>query len=163
MDGDVAEKHENGACFTVEDAAKEQPRADAFEISPTGPLVGYRMTHPDGEPGRIEDEVLAESGLKTSDFKQSGKHRVKGARRSLRVKPTDIELAGGVDEHGPHITVAFTLPAGSFATVLLRELMKNDTAERRHEEAEKADEQTEELSRSSAADEQAGESEGEGA
>jgi tRNA(Glu) U13 pseudouridine synthase TruD len=40
------------------------------------------------------------------------------------VKPTDIELAGGVDEHGPHITVAFTLPSGAFATVLLREIMK---------------------------------------
>lgn len=137
MEGDVAEKHENGACFIVEDVAKEQPRADAFEISPTGPLVGYRMTIPHGEPGRIEEEVLAESGLKPADFKQSGKHRVKGARRALRVKPTDIELAGGVDEHGPQITVAFTLPAGSFATVLLRELMKND----QHAEPQKVEEE----------------------
>jgi tRNA(Glu) U13 pseudouridine synthase TruD len=31
-----------------------------------------------------------------------------------------------VDEFGPHVTVAFTLPAGSFATVFLRELMKSD-------------------------------------
>ena len=149
MDGDVAEKHENGACFTVEDAAKEQPRADAFEISPTGPLVGYRMTHPHGEPGRIEEEVLAESGLKPADFKQSGKHRVKGARRSLRVKPTAIELAGGVDEHGPQITVAFTLPAGSFATVLLRELMKND----QHAEPQKQEEGAEEIEPQMNADE----------
>ncbi len=37
-------------------------------------------------------------------------------------------MAGG-DEHGPYITVAFTLPPGSFATVLLRELMKNETDE----------------------------------
>jgi tRNA(Glu) U13 pseudouridine synthase TruD len=41
------------------------------------------------------------------------------------VKPEDFDLTGGVDEHGPHITVAFTLPAGSFATVLLRELTKD--------------------------------------
>jgi len=84
------------------------------------------MTMPSGDQLRIEEEVLAESKLKPADFKQSGKHRVKGARRSLRVRPTDIELSGGVDEHGPHITVAFTLPAGSFATVLMRELMKKD-------------------------------------
>jgi tRNA(Glu) U13 pseudouridine synthase TruD len=43
----------------------------------------------------------------------------------LRVKPEDFDLTGGVDEHGPHITVAFTLPAGSFATVVLRELTKD--------------------------------------
>ena len=31
-----------------------------------------------------------------------------------------------MDEHGPYIAVAFTLPAGSFATILLREVMKNE-------------------------------------
>jgi tRNA(Glu) U13 pseudouridine synthase TruD len=35
-----------------------------------------------------------------------------------------VQVAGGVDEHGPHITIAFSLPAGSYATVLLREIMK---------------------------------------
>jgi len=52
--------------------------------------------------------------------------KVKGARRPLRVRPTDTSLAAGVDEHGAHITVAFTLPPGSFATVLLGELMKTE-------------------------------------
>ena len=33
--------------------------------------------------------------------------------------PVDTALAAGTDEHGAHVTVAFTLPAGSFATVLL--------------------------------------------
>jgi tRNA(Glu) U13 pseudouridine synthase TruD len=45
------------------------------------------------------------------------------------VKPTDTTLAAGVDEHGPHITVAFSLPPGSYATVLLRELMKTEADE----------------------------------
>lgn len=124
MDGDLAYKHENGACFRVDSAAAEQSRADAFEISPTGPLVGYRMTLPDGEPARVEQEVLATSGLTAEAFRQAGKHKVKGARRPLRVQPQDVQLEGGVDDHGPFVTVAFTLPAGSFATVLLRELMK---------------------------------------
>ena len=124
FDGDFAYKHENGACFLVEHAATEQPRADAFEISPTGPLIGYRISLPEGEPLAIEEEVFAQHGLKPGDFKQSGSLRVKGERRPLRVQPTDVELAAGVDEHGSHITVAFTLPAGSFATVLLAELMK---------------------------------------
>lgn len=124
MEGDLAYKHDNGACFRVESVATEQPRCDAFEISPTGPLVGYRMTLPEGEPLAIEQRIFSAAGLTPGDFKQAGRERAKGARRPLRVKPTDVELASGVDEHGGYITVAFTLPAGSFATVLLRELMK---------------------------------------
>ena len=65
--------------------------------------------------------ILQRHGLTPGHFKQEGRDRAKGARRPLRVKPTDTQLAAGVDEHGPHVTVAFTLPAGSYATVLLRE------------------------------------------
>ncbi|MCY2950693.1 MAG: tRNA pseudouridine(13) synthase TruD [Planctomycetota bacterium] len=128
-DGDLAMKHENGACFLVESAATEQPRCDSFEISPTGPLVGYRMTLPQGEALGIEQEVMAAHNLKPEDFRVEGRHKVKGARRPLRIQPKDIELSGGVDEFGQHITVAFTLPPGSFATVLLRELMKSPAGE----------------------------------
>jgi tRNA(Glu) U13 pseudouridine synthase TruD len=67
--------------------------------------------------------------LKPADFKRTGQLRVKGDRRPLRVRPEDLEIASGVDEHGAHITVAFTLPAGSFATVLVRELMKGKEGE----------------------------------
>jgi tRNA pseudouridine13 synthase len=126
IDGDLAYKHENGACFLVESAVTEQPRADAFEISPTGPLVGYRMTLPQGEALKTEEAIFKSHGLTPGHFRQEGRDRAKGARRPLRVRPADTQLAAGVDEHGPHITVAFTLPAGSYATVLLRELMKND-------------------------------------
>jgi tRNA pseudouridine13 synthase len=126
MDEDLAYKHENGACFRVESAAVEQPRCDAFEISPTGPMLGYRMSQPGGEPARIEQSAFTSAGLSAADFRSPHLGKAKGARRPLRVKPEAVELAAGVDEHGPHVTVAFTLPAGSFATVLLRELTKNE-------------------------------------
>ena len=126
LEGDLAYIHNHGAVFRVEDAAAEQPRADRFEISPTGPLVGYRMTLPSGEPLRAEEEVFKAHGLTPGHFRQEGRDRATGARRPLRVQPEDVQLAAGVDEHGAHITVAFTLPAGSYATVLLRELMKNE-------------------------------------
>jgi tRNA pseudouridine13 synthase len=124
LPGDLAEKHENGAVFRVVDAVAEQPRCDAFEISPTGPLIGYRMTLPELEPLQIEEEVFAARKIGPADFRVAGRLKVKGARRPLRVRPEDVELAAGVDEHGPHITAAFSLPAGSFATSFLRELMK---------------------------------------
>ncbi len=128
-DGDLAYKHENGACFLVEDANAEQARADSFEISPTGPLVGYRMSLPQGRELEVEQAALAEVDLTPTDFRKAGKHKVKGARRPLRVRPTDLQLSAGVDEHGGHITVAFTLPAGSYATVLIRELTKIDNSQ----------------------------------
>ncbi len=125
MAGDLAYKHGHGAVFRVEDPTVEQPRCDAFEISPTGPLVGSRMTLPAGEPLRIEEQVFKSHGLTPGHFRQEARDRAKGERRPLRVQPKDVQLAAGVDEHGAHITVAFTLPAGSYATVLLEELMKS--------------------------------------
>src|SRR5579859_2090286 len=101
IDGDFAYKHENGACFLVESAAVEQPRADAFEISPTGPLIGFRVSLPKGKPLEIEQATFAKFNLTPADFKRTGQLRVKGDRRPLRVRPEDVELASGVDEHGP--------------------------------------------------------------
>jgi tRNA pseudouridine13 synthase len=103
----------------------EQPRAERFEISPTGPLLGYRMTLPEGEPLKLEEAVMAANGLAPGDFRVEGKLKVKGARRPLRVKPENVELSAGVDEHGSYIAAGFTLPSGSFATVFMRELMKD--------------------------------------
>lgn len=127
--GDFAYKHENGAGFAVTDPAAEQLRVDAFEISPTGPIVGHRMTFPADEALAIEQAVLKANGLTPGHFKQEGRDQAKGTRRPLRVRPENIDIAAGADEFGPHITVAFTLPSGSFATVLLRELMKSEAAE----------------------------------
>jgi tRNA pseudouridine13 synthase len=127
LPGDFAWKHENGACFLVENADTEQPRAKAFEISPTGPLLGYRMSTPEGEPLKIEQEVLAQFQLTPEQFRLEGKHKVKGARRPLRIPVENPELSGDADEFGPHITLAFTLPSGAFATILLREVMKPTT------------------------------------
>jgi tRNA pseudouridine13 synthase len=136
LEGDLAYKHDNGACFRVENPAAEQPRCEAFEISPTGPLLGYRMSLPSGGALEIEQAVFTSAGLTAGEFKHADRERVKGARRPLRVKPEDVELAGGVDEHGAHITVAFTLPAGSFATVLLGEMMKSAKSADAQEESD---------------------------
>ncbi len=123
--GDLAIKHQNSACFKVEDPAAEQPRADRFEISPTGPMLGYRMTKATGEPGRIEHEVFGRYGFSPDRFRGGHWVRAKGQRRALRIQPVDLDCAAGVDEHGPHITLAFTLPPGAFATTLLREIMRS--------------------------------------
>lgn len=124
LPGEVCEKLDNHACFRAEDIVAEQLRADRWEISPTGPLLGYRLTLPTGEALAIEESVFAQFELKPDDFRNAERDRGKGDRRALRVRPEDVRLESGVDEIGSYVLVAFTLPAGSFATILLRELMK---------------------------------------
>jgi tRNA pseudouridine13 synthase len=122
--GDVAVKHidelRTGGMFLVEDVQAEQERADRWEISPTGPLFGKKMKQPAGAVADAERAAVEAVGARPEDFDTET-----GARRPLRVRPSETTLAAGSDEHGGHITVAFSLPAGCFATVLLRELMKS--------------------------------------
>ena len=124
LDGDMAYKHENGACFTVEDAAGEQPRCDVFNISPTGPLVGSRMKRLTGPAGEIENTVLDEVSLNEDDLKRLKKTGGVGGRRPLRFRPDNVIINSDVDEHGEHLELHFDLPSGCYATVLLREITK---------------------------------------
>ena len=128
LPGDYCWKHENGAAFLVpgdpDAAAKEQPRADGHEISPTGPLFGFRMSQAESIAGILEAEVLKESGLTLENF--GGAMGAPGGRRPLRLFPMDLSLATGEDKHGAFVELVFGLPSGSYATVLLGEVMKED-------------------------------------
>ena len=77
-----------------------------------------------GVPGEIEQAVLAKYGITAADFKNGDRDRSPGDRRPLRIMPRDTQLESGVDQFGGFITVAFTLPPGAYATVLMRELIK---------------------------------------
>jgi tRNA pseudouridine13 synthase len=121
LTGDWAMKHENGACFPVTDAALEQPRADRFEISPTGILFGSRAPWASGEPGDIERAVATEAGGNAESLAAAAKAcGFRGERRSLRVQLKD--LAWSLDED--RLILSFLLPPGAYATSLLREVMK---------------------------------------
>jgi tRNA pseudouridine13 synthase len=119
--GDWAMKMDNGACFAVEDATQEQPRADRFEISPTGILFGSRVSWATGEPGELERAVVVEQGTSPEHLVEAAKAcGMRGERRSLRVPLTDLEWTLKDDV----LTLAFSLPPGAYATSVLRELMK---------------------------------------
>jgi len=124
LDGDMAYKHANGASFCVEDAATEQPRCDVFDISPTGPLIGNRMTRLTGLAGEIEKPLLDAADLTEDDYKRLTKFGGVGGRRPLRFKPERTKIAAAEDEHGDYLELHFTLPSGCYATVLLQEITK---------------------------------------
>ena len=119
--GDWAMKMDNGACFLVEDAVQEQPRADRFEISPTGILFGSRACWAIGEPGEMERAVAAEVGATPERLTEAAKVcGFRGQRRSFRVLLAELEWTL---EHSV-LTLSFSLPPGGYATSVLRELMK---------------------------------------
>lgn len=123
LPGDLAWLHANGAVFHVEDLGREQPRCDAFDISPTGPLFGYRCTEPTDEPLAMEQAVLESEGL-TRDAFRNGPVRTKGGRRPLRFPVHDGKAELGADEHGSYVALQFVLPRGCYATAVLTELFE---------------------------------------
>jgi tRNA pseudouridine13 synthase len=119
--GDWAMKHENGACFQVNDPAVEQPRADRFEISPTGILFGSRAPWASGEPGAIERAVVSTCGATPESLSEAGAEcGFRGERRAFRIRLDD--LVWSLDQGT--LSLTFSLPAGAYATSVLRELMK---------------------------------------
>lgn len=136
--GDLAWLHASGAVFSVEDAAAEQPRADAFDISPSGPLLGYRMTEPSGPAGDLEADLLHQEGLSRDAFR-SDTLRIKGSRRPLRFPVSDAQLALGADERAPYLALQFVLPRGCYATALLRELFHLASADGANPDDEEMD------------------------
>jgi tRNA pseudouridine13 synthase len=109
--GDVALRHASGGTFLVEDAAAEQPRADAFEISPTGPLFGTRMPHAAGAPAERERAVFAALGI-AGDLRPPPGIRLRGGRRALRERPYD----GWARAEPDALALGFRLAPGCYAT-----------------------------------------------
>jgi tRNA pseudouridine13 synthase len=117
--GDVAMKHPGQSVFRVEDAEAEQLRADRFEISPTGPIFGFKMMQASGQQEQLERQVLASEGVALDDFRVGEGIKAKGERRSLRFQVNSPEL--GYDDG---LLLRFWLPRGCYATTVLAEIMK---------------------------------------
>jgi len=117
--GDLAMKHPGRSVFRVEDESAERPRAGRFEISPTGPIFGYKMMPASGRQGELEAGILAAEGLVLEDFRVGDGIKARGARRALRFQIHEPEL--WYDEG---VVFRFWLPKGCYATAVLAEIMK---------------------------------------
>lgn len=120
--GDVLRKEETGGLFVTEDLVTDGPRVVSWEVSPTGPLPGPKMRSPEHEARTLEEEAAARMALGGLDsLGQTLARLAPGGRRAARVRPTD----GSVAEDDDGLLFTFRLPAGSYATVLMREVTKN--------------------------------------
>lgn len=118
--GDLAWKHVNGACFLVEDPAIDAVRAALFEISATGPMFGSKMKQPGGAVLASEEKLLADEGISPEAFDLGMGLRMEGERRPLRVPLGDPFCSCD----GGNLLLEFSLPKGSYATSVLREITK---------------------------------------
>lgn len=136
VEGDLACKLDNHAVFAVDAATLADPqtpaRLAALAIAPSGPMWGGRMPRACGTVDALELSALGATGVTPEAIERFNESTrlepLKGDRRALRVPVIDPQIEGGADEHGPYVKVIFELPAGSFATVPLREIMKPERA-----------------------------------
>ena len=94
------------------------------------PLIGYKQRLSKGVIGRIEEQILEIEGVKAEDFKIDFLPEL-SSRGVLRTAISPIKnfraasisrTTGNLKTH--QVTLEFTLLRGSYATVLLREIMK---------------------------------------
>ena len=113
-------KRDTGGLFVCADPAADQPRVEAGAIDPTGPMFGWKMKAAEGEEAAREARILAAEGMALEDFR-AGKGEAEGTRRPARAPIGDA----AIEEHDGALWIAFTLPAGAYATVVLREITKS--------------------------------------
>jgi len=116
LPGELAVFADSNSGFVVTDPSAEQARLGSGDIHPSGPLPGLGGMTPADDAARLEGEVLAgEAEL----VKGVCDREVRAHRRALRLLPAEARWEPA--ERG--IRVAFALPAGAFATSVVREVI----------------------------------------
>jgi tRNA pseudouridine13 synthase len=121
--GDVANLDGRGSVFAVPvvDAELER-RCTELDIHPTAPLWGEGEALSTGEVRSLEAALAA--GFPEA-LAVIGGERMNAERRALRMRVRDLEHEYDQDV----LRLRFALPAGSFATAVLRELISSDPGE----------------------------------
>ena len=94
-------------------------RLCAYDIHCDTPIFGPKMKPPAGEPATREERLLADSGIPREAFERFS-NLTPGTRRPYLVWPGDMKISGEAEG----IRLEFSLPSGSYATVVLREFQK---------------------------------------
>ncbi|GIW82724.1 MAG: hypothetical protein KatS3mg105_4531 [Gemmatales bacterium] len=129
LPGEVMGKYPAGGIFLAEDVTVEQRRFDNREVVPAGPIFGRKMFAARDSAAQRETKILDEAGLTLEHFAGFGK-LTQGTRRHNLVFLQDLK----VEFEQTNVCLSFSLPSGSYATVLLRELTKNPEGDDNQEE-----------------------------
>jgi tRNA pseudouridine13 synthase len=117
LDGEAAQLDGRSALFVCELPDEElERRCREFDIHPTGPLPGRGDALCLREALDFESAALQEEQPLVDSLVKAG---VDAARRSLRLRPAGLESELDNDS----LKLEFSLPAGAYATSVLRELV----------------------------------------
>jgi tRNA pseudouridine13 synthase len=120
LEGEVVRLAGAGASFVVTDTTVEEPRLTARDLCLTGPMPGPKMRAAAAAALELEMAVLAELGLAETALRDLGRH-APGTRRDLLVPLEEAR----VSEEADRLVLEFGLPAGSYATGVVRELTRS--------------------------------------
>lgn len=115
--GDIAKKTDTGGLFTVTDAAEARERFFRQELTYTGPIYGYKLMAATEKSAEFEWEILKKFDIDPQQFKRM---KAPGSRRIGLLWMKDIHIEPVNDG----LLFRFELPAGSYATTLMREFIK---------------------------------------
>lgn len=127
LDGDVMNLEGSASVFLPEHVDELiQQRIAEQDIHPTGPLWGQitpRTLSSVGACADLETRVAADYPLLATGLL---KHQVDAARRSLRlpVQALHYRLLENQSPLGPDLELSFVLPAGTYATAVLHDLIE---------------------------------------
>jgi len=117
LDGEVVVLDGSHSVFVaaLPNAELEQ-RCSEFDLHPSGPLPGDSSFGPERVAAEFESSVLEPYTSLIDGLKNA---RVNGSRRSLRLRPNDLEWVLEKD----HLAIRFSLPPGAYATTVIDELV----------------------------------------
>jgi tRNA pseudouridine13 synthase len=119
--GEVVRLEGAGAMFRVDDVEKEQPRLTARDLHLTGPMLGPKMRPAAADALALEQRLTSELGLDEAMLGALGRE-APGTRRDLFAPLPDLKIDAVTDRDQPALRLSFTLPAGGYATEVLRQL-----------------------------------------
>ena len=119
LSGDVMALAGSASVFKSEQGDPDiLPRLNALDIHPTGPLWGAGSLVTAEEAGSQEKSLPEIFSVFTSGLEKAG---LKQERRSLRLIPENLRITPDDDKS---LVIEFTLPKGTYATSVLREMVK---------------------------------------
>src|SRR5450432_1603377 len=116
--GEVVRLDGAGAMFAVEDPEREAPRLASGDIHLTGPIFGPKARPTSQEAAALELSIIEELGLGAEALDKLGR-LAPGTRRDLIAPITDLSLSWAAVGR---LAVEFSLPSGSYATEVIRQL-----------------------------------------
>jgi len=90
------------------------------------PIVGYKTELPDNELFAFTKELLAQDGIEQKDFQVPIIPSLKfsGSNRRIAIHPQNFSYGIKENDEKRCLIVKFSLGSGSYATIVLREIMK---------------------------------------